>query len=113
VGLNVKSTLDGVLADVHAIHRYVSDVDQYSKREHWVADAIGDCEDFALVCKDRLKDYDVDADLVLCKTETGGTHLVCSVDGWILDNRYPQVMGKDDLPYTWLKIGRSGSWYAL
>ena len=111
--MTVKKTLEAVLSDVHALHKYTSDISKYGKKERWVADVVGDCEDFALVCKQRLKDVDIESDLVLCKTETGGHHLVCSVDGWILDNRYPDVINKDHLNYTWLKIGRDGVWFAV
>lgn len=111
--LSVKPTLDAVLSEVHADHEYVRDIDQHGESEYWVADVVGDCEDFALVCRDRLKFLDVDADLVLCRTENGELHLVCSVGGWVLDNRYPFVMRRDDLDYDWLKLGRGGKWYDL
>ena len=42
--------------------------------------------------------------LVYVKTETGEGHLVCEVDGWILDNRQPRVTERDLLPYQFISI---------
>ncbi|MOA15538.1 hypothetical protein D3C78_1356990 [compost metagenome] len=48
---------------------------------------------------------------MLCRAETGEGHLVCSVDGQILDNRHTWVMRRDDLPYTWISLGApDGTW---
>jgi len=44
------------------------------------------------------------ARFVLCLTEASESHLVAEVAGWVLDNRQPDVMRRDDLPYTWLAI---------
>lgn len=56
----------------------------------------GDCDDFALMCWDALRDRGVEARLVNCNVNGFG-HLVCAVDGWVLDNRYTSVMGRDEL----------------
>ena len=107
-------SLQGVLNKAHSQHVYKYDCDQYQKKEHWELGLVGDCEDFALWCKSELKKEDVDADLIYCLVETGGGHLVCHVDGYILDNRHNWVMRQEDLPYKWLKIGRPNSkWYEI
>lgn len=110
----LKDALQQVLDLAHSQHEYVTDAQQYGKREHWTVGLTGDCEDFALWCRDRLNQRGITADLVYCKTEAGGGHLVLHVDGWILDNRHGWVMRQDDLPYAWIKIGKpDGTWYMI
>jgi len=112
----VESTVDilkKVLAEAHKGHKYVEDIHNYGKNEYWKPELKGDCEDFALWCKYELEKKGIDADLVMCLTETNQGHLVCSVDGWVLDNRYRYLVSKDELRYKWLKIGRNGVWYKL
>ena len=113
----LKSILQTVLDLAHSQHEYVLDIEQYGKIEHWTTDLVGDCEDFALWCRDQLEAKGIHPDLVFCRTEDGGGHLVLHVDGWILDNRYKWVMRQDDLPYEWVKMGKpdgdSYSWFAI
>jgi len=110
----LKDTLQKVLDAAHSQHVYMYDKDQYGLNEYWTTDLVGDCEDFTLWCRDRLAEQGIHADLVFCKTEDGGGHLVLHVGGWILDNRYKWVMRQEDLPYTWLKIGKpDGTWFEI
>lgn len=113
----LKDTLQEVLDWAHSHHQYRYDKDQYGLNEHWTADLVGDCEDFALACRDRLEARGINPDLVFCRVETGGGHLVLHVDGWILDNRYKWVMRQDDLPYEWVRMGvpngDSYDWYEV
>lgn len=105
------SILQEVLDRAHRGHRYVSDTISRGVLEHWDISLVGDCEDFALWCRQELKKKGIDSDLVLCKTERGEWHLVCSVNGWILDNRYSFVMSRDILNYEWISIGfPDGQW---
>lgn len=105
------STLQAVLDKAHAGHTYIRDQIQYQRTEHWQVGLIGDCEDFALWCHRELQALGIPSDLVLCQVETGEGHLVCSVDGWILDNRHKWVMRRDDLPYHWIALGTpDGTW---
>lgn len=95
---------------------YVADILVYGEDEHWIAPdeireqlarlgrAVGDCDDFASLAVMLARQQGMPARFVLCLTETGESHLVCEVDGWILDNRQPDVMRRDDLDYTWLTI---------
>lgn len=106
----LKARLQAVLDRAHAGHRYIRDSEQYGLPEFWTASLVGDCEDFALWCRDQLAAEDIQADLVLCLTETGEGHLVCSVDGWVLDNRHRWLQRRDDLRYSWLALGRAGVW---
>jgi predicted transglutaminase-like cysteine proteinase len=108
------SRLQAVLDRAHAGHVYTSDISQYQVSEHWTVGLVGDCEDMALWCREQLAGQGIASSLVYCKTESGGGHLVCAVEGWILDNRHKWVMRRDDLPYTWLKLGDpDGRWYEL
>ena len=104
----MQEMLQAVLDRAHRGHIYVTDREQYQRPEHWTAGLVGDCEDFALWCRQELSALEIEADLVYCTTETGEGHLVCSVDGWVLDNRYRWLQRRDDLPYTWISLGRAG-----
>jgi predicted transglutaminase-like cysteine proteinase len=104
-------TLQGVLDKAHRGHRYVTDPAQYSRPEHWKVSLTGDCEDFALWCRQALQALGIASDLVLCLTEAREGHLVCSVGGYVLDNRHKWVMRRDDLDYQWISLGApDGAW---
>lgn len=106
--------LQRVLDQAHAGHTYVSDSERYGLAECWTAGLVGDCEDFALWCRAKLNELDIWPDLVYCLTEKGEGHLVLHIDGWILDNRYGWVQKQDDLPYSWVKLGRpDGKWFLI
>ena len=112
--MSLIDNLQGVLDKAHAGHSYVSDKAQYGINEYWVSSLVGDCEDFSIFCREDLKQQDIDSDLVYCKTETNEGHLVVHVEGWILDNRHDWVMRQEDLPYTWLRLGKpDGTWYEI
>lgn len=94
--------------------KYVSDQEQRGKRDHWalpeeLLDIAGelrdDCDGFALYCRGRLKDrYGYKGRLLLCKTETGGMHLVLEYKGFILDNRRKYVDSYPQVDYEYIKI---------
>ncbi len=110
----MPSDLQAVLDAAHRGHRYVTDLEQYQRPEHWQIGLVGDCEDFALWCRQELAALGIASDLVLCRTETGDGHLVCSVGGHILDNRHKWVMPRQDLPYEWISLGQpDGTWRAI
>lgn len=84
--------------------------------DHWETDAeinaelkgggkvVGDCDAFAKMCWNALRARGIKARLVMCQVETGEWHLVCESDGWVLDNRQPTVMKRDELEglgYVW------------
>jgi predicted transglutaminase-like cysteine proteinase len=110
----MEKRLQAVLDEAHAQHSYVIDDDQYRRPEYWEAGLVGDCEDFALWCRERLAAQGVESDLVYCKLENGKNHLVLSVDGWILDNRHVWVIRRDDLRYDWISLGKpDGTWLMI
>lgn len=95
-------------------HQYIYDQDQYGVPDYWRAGLTGDCEDYALHVRQQLAAQGIASDLVYCLTERGGGHLVVSVQGWILDNRRKWVTRRDDLPYTWVSLGKpDGTWVAI
>lgn len=107
-------TLQGVLDLAHRGHRYVTDEVKHGVIEHWGIELVGDCDSFALWCRQELLNHDIESDLILCLTEREEGHLVCSVDGWILDNRRTWVTRRDDLPYTWISLGKpDGTWLRI
>lgn len=108
------SQLQTVLDRAHTGHTYVQDQAQYQRPEHWTTSLVGDCEDFALWCRQELAVHGIASDLIFCLTEQGEGHLVLSVDGYILDNRHRWVMRRDDLDYTWISLGKpDGTWFAV
>lgn len=108
------TALQQVLDLAHRGHRYLTDRELHGVLEHWDVALIGDCDSFALWCRQELARRGIASDLVFCRTETGEGHLVCSVQGHILDNRHKWVMRRDDLPYTWVSIGKpDGAWFSI
>ena len=105
-------TLQAVMAGVDARYEWVPNALVYEGgADFWpgpndinyAGDNIkGDCKVHALLCRHELRKKGIGSHLVICLTETGALHCVLEVDGWILDNRHPQVQNKDDLKYTWV-----------
>jgi predicted transglutaminase-like cysteine proteinase len=106
----IRKTFDHVLS----IFEYAKDIDVYNVLEHWEdptqirkqldeGKIVGDCDNFALACRYLLNQANIPNRLVMCSVEGEG-HLVCEVDGWILDNRQTRVRSWGELNYTWLKI---------
>lgn len=90
--------------------RYATDKTRYGLAEYWDnrqnPDRVhGDCDEFALTCYRLLLESGLgQARLVMCQTETGEWHLVCTADHYVLDNRHPRVMTKGQLErlgYVW------------
>ena len=90
---------------------YKDDIDQFGVIEDWrlpedVERVTGDCDDFAIACRYLVKQAGYESRLIICKTEKGEYHLVCSVVGYILDNRQKGVMTVSQLErrgYTWVR----------
>jgi len=108
--------LQSVLDSVQNKFVWESDSRVWSKPDHWetiedvaaVTDSggkvHGDCDQHALLCRQALRAKNIPNRLVLCLTELGECHLVCEVDGWILDNRFPRVTERDLLNYKWVAV---------
>ncbi|TXH13255.1 MAG: hypothetical protein E6R03_11695, partial [Hyphomicrobiaceae bacterium] len=114
-------TLDDIHAWALAHFTYEHDIDKHGEWEHWgspdeliamlAADGkvTGDCDDFALICRQILRFKNIPSRLVVCLAENGGGHLVCSPEGtgMVLDNRFERVMRRDELEhlgYQWVSM---------
>lgn len=95
---------------VNADTAYRSDADLYDRSEFWeIAAGEGDCEDYALAKRQRLRALgwpEESLRIAVC-TYKGQGHAVLTVDTdagtWVLDNRYPTPQAWGVLPYAWIK----------
>ena len=104
---NLWQKLTAIHSETLAQFEYVKDSDRYGVPEYWArpdesldADGKirGDCEDFAMQCKRKCIEAGIDADdcrKIYCKTEIGGAHCILEVKGWILDNRFREIVEQD------------------
>ena len=113
-----RLTMEQIFGVVKVRFCYASDQTTFGKPDYWatykeLTDRVdaghardkaihGDCDDAAEIFVHMLRENGYEARFILCLTESGEGHLVSSVDGWIFDNRYSQIMKRDDMPYTWL-----------
>lgn len=96
--------------EVNRETRYTADAALYGRPDFWeVAAGAGDCEDYALAKRQRLRDLgwpEAALRLATCLYRGEG-HAVLTVDSdagvWVLDNRYAQPQPWKILPYTWLE----------
>lgn len=121
--MNSYLIAERINSQVNTSISYKTDLEQYSKPEHWIeAGTLGDCEDYALLkrqvlLKNRFERKDLH--LACCWCETGEYHcvLLCRTDkGWfVLDNRYNWPMIPKSLLYKWDKALNEvdGKWYEL
>ena len=120
---NSYKLAERINSTVNASVSYKTDLQQYGKPEHWcLPTAFGDCEDYALLKRQRLLEAGFDRKdlhLACCWDETGAYHcvLLCRTDnGWfVLDNRHNWPMTPKSLPYQWDKAlnEETGKWYVL
>lgn len=108
--------LRNIFAGAKSRFQYLSDEQAFGQEEHWISPTevaqqlaasgivAGDCDDFASLCVMSARSQGLPARFVLCLTEASETHLVCEVDGWVLDNRQPDVTRRDDLDYVWCAV---------
>jgi len=65
-----------------------------------------DCDGFALRCRELLDGLAVDNRLVIVRVRSlpfpVNGHMVCTVGGWVLDNRCSSVISRDLLDYDFL-----------
>lgn len=109
---SLKKSLSRIHKEVFDNFTYKTDKENYGELEYWAMPVdsvrskgiVGDCEDFALVCRKLCREEGLKTRLVLCLTEDNEGHLVLECEGWILDNRHRDVMNRKELPYTWIRI---------
>ena len=115
----MQEVAEQIHSKVYALFSYRDDKSSYDVVEDWRShvDAVergeeftDDCDGFAVTCSELLAKAGVPADkisLILCRTETGGMHLVCGLETdettLILDNRQRRVWDYGQLDYTWIK----------
>lgn len=114
--MELIAELQSVLDSVQRNFVWEPDSKVWFQIDHWetpsevvaVTDADGkvhgDCDQHALLCRQALRAKNIPNRLVLCLTEMDECHLVCEVDGWILDNRFPRVTERDLLNYKWVAV---------
>lgn len=118
-----KKLLDKIHHSIKKRFVYRRDYELWDKVEHWERyDQIpntgiihGDCDCFALACRKECRKLGIRSRLVYCKVGDTG-HLVLESDGWILDNRYDQVVANTFLNYNWISISgydRGDDWYII
>lgn len=108
--------MDSLFNSLSVIHNkikskftYETDQDQYGTPEKWVMPSVGgsaitgDCEDFALACRQLCREANIPTRLVVCLV-AGEGHCVLESSGWILDNNYDRVVSRDELSYEWVAI---------
>lgn len=105
--------LSAVHTQVLAIFLWVPDAVKFGETEHWMTSMEladldedgflrGDCDDFALKCRDMLDAEGIENRLVYCIMPGLGPHLVLEVDGWVLCNMQRSICRRNDLDYQWL-----------
>ena len=90
--------------EVATYFQYVSDPEKYGMADFWTQAPVtrriflgqtvykrffGDCEDFAILCREKLEEKGFLSRLVLCRTEgDGGLHIFCLVGEVVMDVRF-------------------------
>lgn len=116
------------LSDLHREIRekfnYITDQEKHGMVEHWedsstlknigrsgVGKFSGDCEEFALVSMDKLRQMGFNVRLVVCRVETGEGHAICEVasadyaEAFYFDNRKLKVSDLSELKgYTFVTV---------
>lgn len=110
---NLKQELNKIHRDVTSRFTYITDLKKHGLREHWPSPEqlptddkfTGDCDDFALMCRKLCRERNFKSRLVFCKVrELNAYHLVCEVEGYILDNMCGFVVDIHQLDYEWMYI---------
>lgn len=108
--MSLADQLQKILDRVHRGFTYADDIDQHGLVEWWapVTDdpkLVGDCEEFARKCCVLSRKEGLRARLVLCGVNNPkGDHLVCEVEGYILDNRSKWVQPRGRVKYHWVSV---------
>ena len=110
--------IDKVHADVLAVFKYKTDLEQHGKEDHWVATDIaqlkeggyfyGDCEDFALSSRLLLDRLEIPSRLVYVKYDNQD-HMALEAGGYLLDNRFKTAISRDVVSYNYIKVSSYSS----
>lgn len=90
----------------------MSDLESRGVKEYWPSPDelpekgkyIGDCDDFALMCRKLCRKKNLPSRLVHCVTDNGSHHLVLECQGYILDNLQDSPLHYKNLNYRWVKM---------
>lgn len=114
-----------IVLKVHARFEYVPDLERWQTLEYWigrldgnlrVGNWKGDCEDFALICRDECDVLFIPNRLVLCECPVspifpkGGYHLTTEHNGWLMDVNSELLISRDVAAdrFGYRYIGMSG-----
>lgn len=78
-------------------HQYITDQEQYGIPNKWVASLKGDCEDYALVMKNK-----VGGKMLYVRTVGGEAHIVLDVNGYIVDNLSPVIYPRQKMQHKFI-----------
>ena len=109
---DIKEIVDQIHTDISKAFTYKTDTEMHGMNEHWqfpddMSDIKDDCDGFAIACRTKIRQEELDSRLVVCRCETGEMHLVCASGNYILDNRQTSVKTKQQLErigYTFLYV---------
>ena len=114
------TTIHEIFERAKAGHVYVTDSQKYGLPEDWRTELHGDCDSFALWCREQIIAAGMEPPLLaLCYTTPGDVstgHLVCmTTAGEVLDNRQTRVCHMRDLRYQWISGGQfaDGQWRSI
>lgn len=125
----MNPTIQKTFDQVRSLFIYLPDAEQFPEKwDDWRSYAnqveLGQvfkdgCDGFAMTCAELLIRRLIPSELVrivTCKTETNEGHLVCIVDGYLLDNRQRNIWPWNQVPYTWqssMEMDKPGIWRSI
>lgn len=119
------AVMNGVFSSCRSGFVYEPDATAWGKAEFWAGAKAraaqhrpdhklhGDCDDFAILCRDKLAERGIKSNLVKCFVPGRGFHLVASADGWIFDCLSDSVVSRELLNYRWIEECIDGKWYEI
>lgn len=114
--MSIVKEIAEVLDAVHARFTYVRDIERWKTADYWISKRDGDfkarwkgdCEDYALLCRDELNALGIPNRLVFCRVldDTSGApyHIVSEVAGIILDVRFRTLQTRNTLRYEFISM---------
>ena len=113
-----RRQLDKMVSSIYEDFVYVPDIEQHKRIEDWrvpdrQADGKyhGDCDDFVLLLRQRLRDIGEDSEVIFCMVPTldgPRGHVVLHYHEWLADCSNLWTFQKSDRPlWTWTKMSNS------